>query len=160
MIFHYIKCFNDFFIVFSITFLLHDFFDRRFPNEYKIFTNYATKLFVNISYNCIYFYSKCQICFIQYVATNPVYVKIIDSVNSKLGKTNNGGLEFLFVKDNFHYKVPIDLPDLIITTNSSMKPALKKITYKGDYKDVDFQESDIKFILIEFKVERKSIKLI
>lgn len=159
MIFHYIKYFNDFFIVFSITFLLHDFFDRRFPNEYKIFTNYVTKLFVNMSYNCIYFYSKCQIFFIQYVATNPVYIKIIDVIETKINKNSNNGLEFLFVKDNFHYNVPVDSPDFIITTDLSRKPAAKRITHKGNYEYVVFEESEIKFMLTEFKIGEKTYKI-
>ena len=56
MIFHYIKYLYNFFIGFSIGVLLNDYFDRQFPNEHKIFTNQVTNLFVNVSYNCIYYF--------------------------------------------------------------------------------------------------------
>ena len=55
MIFHYIKYLYNCFIGYSIGLLLNDFFNRQFPNEHKIFTNHVTNLFVNVSYNCIYF---------------------------------------------------------------------------------------------------------
>lgn len=159
MIFHYIKCFNDFFIVFSITFLLHDFFDRRFPNEYKIAKNYITNIFVDVSYNCIYYYSKCQIFFSKYIETNPVYLKIIDIIETKFNKNSKNGFDFLFVKDKLHYSVPVDSPDFIITTDVSSKPAAKRVIYTGDYKNVVFEESDIKFMLIEFLVGEKCYKI-
>lgn len=159
MIFHYIKNFYDFFIGFSIGILLNDFFDRQCPNEYKIFTNQVTNLFVNVSYNCIYYYSKCQIFFTKYIGTNPIYLKIIDAIQSKINKTTKNGLDFLFIKDNFHYNIPVDLPDFIITSDLSTNPIAKRITYIYNYQNPIFEESKIKFMLIEFQVGEKSYKI-
>jgi hypothetical protein len=144
-------------LIFCFNFIKRNFNKYIKPNtNYIQFINFITEKFISFSYNCIYFYSKCQIFFNIYIETNPIYLKLIELIHCKTDTTRN---DFLFVKDNFHYNVPIDLPDLIITTNSSMKPALKKITYEGDYKDIDFQESDIKFMLIEFKVGEKEYKI-
>jgi len=153
MIFHYIKNFYDFFIGFSIGILLNDFFDRRCPDEYKIFTNQMTNLFVNVSFNCIYYYSKCQIFFSKYIKTSAIYIKIMNAIKSITNNTKND-LDLLFVKNNFHYNFPIDFPNFVITSDTSKTPSPKRITYgEGDYKNVSFEESDIKFMLVEFKFD-------
>jgi len=127
--------------------------ERRFPEQFRNF-------FINLSYNCIYYYGKLQILFIKYIATNPLYLKVIDAIDSKTKNTStNNELEFLFIKNNHRYSVPIDLPELIITSDVSKKPVSKRITYKGSYKDVSFAESDIKFILVEFVVGEKTYKI-
>lgn len=138
---------------FIIGALLADMLERRFPEQFHNFI-------ISLSYNCIYYYGKLQIFFIKYIATNPLYLKVIDSIEAKTKNTStNNELEFLFIKDNHHYTVPIDLPDLIIKTDTSKKPASKRITYNGSYKDISFEESDIKFILVEFVVGEKIYKI-
>ncbi len=136
---------------FLIGILFVEMLERRFPEQCR-------KVMISLSYNCIYYYSKAQILFIKYVATNPLYVKMMETIESKT-KTTKNELDFLFIKDNFQYIVPIDLPDLIITSDLSKTPIPKRITYKGDYKNVRFEESDIKFMLIEFKVGEKAYKI-
>ena len=160
MIFRYINNFIDVLIGFSLGILLSDFFDRRYPEEYRKFANYMTNIFVNISYNCVYFYSKCQIFFTKYIATNPFYLKVIELFKTK----DRYGLHYLFVKDNFHYDIDVDLPDLIIIGNLSKVPTPKKIVYDEkhkdvDFEDLDFEESNIKFMLIEFKIGYKPYKI-
>lgn len=147
---------NNFFIGVSLSFLLNDFFDRRYPNEYNIFIEYITNLFVNVSYNCIYYYSKCQIFFSKYIETNKFYLKVTELI--KMNSKKNG-LDVLFIKDNFQYNNPVDFPDLIIVTNLSKSPPFKRVTYNENYKEVTFQESDIKFMLIEFIIGEKYYKI-
>jgi hypothetical protein len=159
MIFHYVKNVYDFFIGFSIGLLLNDFFDRRFPNQYKIFSDYLTNLFVNVSFNCIYYYTKCQIFFTTYIESNPIYLKIINAIQSKINKTTKKSLEVLFIKDNFHYNIPIDLPDFIITSNLSTTPVAKRITSEENYQNVVFEECNIKFMLVEFQIGEKLYKI-
>lgn len=159
MIFYYIKIFHDFFIGCSIGLLLNDFFDRRCPNEYKIFTNHVTNLFVNVSYNCIYYYSKCQIFFAKHIKTNPFYLKVVETIKTKINDTKQNGLDFLFIVNNKCYNVPVDLPDFIITSDLSTNPIAKRIIYGGNYKYPIFEESNIKFMLIEFQVGEKSYKI-
>lgn len=126
--------------------------ERRFPEQFHNFM-------ISLSYNCIYYYGKLQILFIKHIATNPFYLKVINAIETK-SKGNKSGLEFLFVKDNYHYNLPIDLPDLIITTDVSRKPTPKRVIYTGeDYRDTIFTESDIKFMLIEFAIGEKLYKL-
>ena len=133
--------------------LVYDFLMRQFPVQLSNMT-------LNVSYNCIYFYSKCQIFFVQYILSNPIISKAID-----LATTNSTSLQkdlqYLFVnaKKNYITNVPIDSPDLIISTDYSKTPHLKKITYKGDYQDMNCEESDLRFILLEFTIGEKSYKI-
>jgi len=138
---------------FIIGALLADMLERRFPEQFHNFI-------VSLSYNCIYYYGKLQIFFIKYIETNPLYLKVIDAIKTKTKNTStNNQLEILFIKDNHYYNVPIDLPDLIITTDTSKNPVFKRITYNSSYKDISFVESDIYFILVEFVVGEKTYKI-
>lgn len=135
---------------FLLGILFADFMERRFPEQFKNFV-------MNISYNGIYYYSKCQIFFIKYIAKNPMYLKIMETIEAK----NKSRLEYLFVKDNFHYhyNIDIDLPDLIIASDLSKNPAPKRVIYEKNYTDVVFEESKIKFMLIEFIFGGNSYKI-
>lgn len=152
------------FTSFSIGVLLNDFFDRKCPDEYKIVKCHITNLLLNASYNCLYFYSKCQIFFTKYIAMNPYYSKlmtIIDSIKSTSATNSINIIELLYVKDNLQYNIPCESPDLIIATELSKTPALKKILYNEIVKgsNIVFEESNIKFMLVEFKVGENSYKI-
>lgn len=158
MIFYCLDKLFQFFIGFSLSLLLNDFFDRKYPNEYRIFVENATNFLISSSYNCIYYYSKLQIFYTKYIETNPFYLKVLEAIKAKTGKTTN--LDILFVKNNFHYKVSVDLPDLIITTDLSRNPNPKRITYSENCKDeLTFQETEVKFMLIEFSVGEHTYKI-
>jgi hypothetical protein len=136
---------------FLLGFLFIDCVERRFPDQFK---NFA----MNVSYNCIYYYSKCQIFFIKYISKNPIYLKIMKTIESKTKSTENR-LGFIFVKDNFHYNIDIDSPDLIVVGDLSKNPVPKRIVYEQNYTDIDFEESKIKFMLIEFTIGVNSYKI-
>jgi hypothetical protein len=164
MIARLVNYFFHCFIGCSLGVLLNDFFDRRHPDEYKIVKNHLTNLIVNVSYNSIYFYSKCQIWFIKHVATNPYYLKllvIIETMKSSSCNNSINVLDLLYVKDNFHINVPCESPDLIIATDLSKMPALKKIVYNKTINDSDiiFEESTVKFMIVNFKVGENSYKI-
>lgn len=171
MIFHYIKNFYDFFIGFSIGLLLNDFFDRRCPNEYKIFTNQMTNLFVNVSFNCIYYYSKCQIFFINirnnlnlFIETSPALLKLKNDINSLIKCKPDKVLMYEFIKDGkiteFWDFNSVNKPDLMIFSwlDNDKKCVNKKIIYENGCTNVA-EVSDIKFMLTEIKIGENSHKI-
>jgi len=133
---------------FLLGILFADFMERRFPEEFKNFL-------IDISYSGIYYYSKCQIFFIKYIVKNPMYLKIMETIETK----NESRLKYLFVKDNFHYNIDIELPDLIIASDLSKNPVPKRVIYEKNYIDVVFEETIIKFMLIEFIFGGNSYKI-
>lgn len=161
MIFTCINKFYDFFIIFSIGILLNDFFERKYSNKYNIIHQYIMNFFANILYNSIYYYSKCQIYFFKYIQTNILYLKIVETFKKKIIDTKQHGFEILFIKDNnLSYNMPNDLPDFIIASDLSKNPVVKKIiTNTDNYNDVIFEETDIKFILIEFIIGENIFKI-
>ena len=172
MIFHYIKNFYDFFIGFSIGLLLNDFFDRRCPIEYKIFTKQMTNLFVNVSFNCIYYYSKCQIFFINirnnfnlFIETTPALLKLKNDINSLIKYKPGKVLMYEFIKDGkiteFCDFDSVNKPDLMIFSwlDNDKKCVNKKIIYENGCTNVA-EVSDIKFMLTEIKIgESESHKI-
>lgn len=172
MIFHYIKNFYDFFIGFSIGLLLNDFFDRRCPDGYKIFTNQMTNLFVNVSFNCIYYYSKCQIFFINirnnfnlFIETTPALLKLKNDINSLIKYKPEKVLMYEFIKDGkiteFCDFDSVNKPDLMIFSwlDNDKKCVNKKIVYENGCTNVA-EVSDIKFMLTEIKIgESESHKI-
>jgi hypothetical protein len=135
----------NYFASFALGVLLSDFFDRRFPDEYKLFTDFLTNLFINASYNCVYYYSKCEIFFNKYIKTHPIYL---------------AGLKGLSSEERFYRTYVKGDSDFVITSDKSIKPFAKRITY-GEEKctDLVFETSDIKFMLIEFKIDDSSYKI-
>ena len=135
----------SYFSSFALGVLLSDFFDRRFPDEYKLFTDFLTNLFVNVSYNCVYYYSKCEIFFNKYIKTHPIYL---------------AGLKGSSSEDRFYRTYVKGGTDFVITSDKSKKPFAKRITYGEEkYTDLVFEPSDIKFMLIEFKIDDSSHKI-
>jgi len=109
--------------------------------------------FMSISYNCIYYYSKAQI--------------MLRQLQEKLGPddTNDGKWIYEFVKDGKPHYDAVTNYDFSIKCLLKNRVFLKKIMYPGD-KEVDehflrtFEESDIRFLLVEFTVgEKDSIKI-
>lgn len=115
--------------------------------------NYIKNLFFKVSYNCIYFYSRCEILFNKYIKTNKLYLKIIESLQVKDNKEKK--LEILFVKNNLEYNVANFPIDFCIITNSDFVPKRKIISYgvyEKNSKNIFFEESNINFMLIEFTI--------
>lgn len=148
MIFHHIKKIYDFFICFNIGIIFNDFFDRQYSNEYKIFTNQITNLFVNVSFNCIYYYSKCQIFFINirnnlnlFIKANPTLLKIINYIFNSNTLRDSYKSEIIEYCDGYDFYIYNHIDNNIIN---------KQLFYKDSIQQM-CEVSDIKFILIEFK---------
>lgn len=153
MIFHYIK-------------YLYNFFDRQFPTEHKIFTNQVTNLFVNASYNCIYYFSKFQIFYMNaknnlnlFIEINPVLSKIRDEINNIIFKKNESRFVIQYVNNGTTYDKPIEEFDFIINSLLIKDTIMRRLFYKKYEIDNSFLESNIKFILIEFKIGENTYKI-
>ena len=166
MIFHCIRNFFDFFVGFSIGILLNDFLARSYPNEFNIFREYVMNLFVNTSYNCIYYFGKFQIFTFQvknnlnsFIEANPNLLKLRDDINKILSKNNNKRVVSQFVKNAILYDKVIEDYDFMINTFLDKDILLKRLFYTNYEIDNTFEQSDIKFILVEFKIGDNTYKI-
>lgn len=120
---------------------------RRFPNEFDRFT-------IFMSFNCIYFYSKLQICLVQ--------------LNNKLNKIIEGNHTLLKLKTHINIlsnnntcqqmKIHCEKYELYIYKTYHGNETFDKISYSND-DNFDFEESNIKFILVELKIGENDYKI-
>jgi uncharacterized protein YegJ (DUF2314 family) len=131
-----------------------------------------TNLFVNVSFNCIYYYSKCQIFFINirnnfnlFIETTPALLKLKNDINSLIKYKPGKVLMYEFIKDGkiteFCDFDSVNKPDLMIFSwlDNDKKCVNKKIVYENGCTNVA-EVSDIKFMLTEIKIgESESHKI-
>lgn len=146
MIFHYIKFFYDVFVGFSLGLLLNDFFERKCPNEFKNFRDLILNLFVNTSYKCIYFYSKCQIFITKTKNNFNLFIKS----NPALLKFKNDICKFSNVNDTENCVDYCNGFNFYIHNHTNNNVINKQIFYKDSIEPLN-KNSDITFMLIEFK---------
>ena len=135
-------------------FLLNDYLKSRYPKKYE-------ELFVTVSYNLIYVYSKAQI----------FYMNIVKTVNKKIEETPKllklkNDLDLLLNKKNGTVIMIECIKNGILSDNLSMtecdfalysrlddskKCLNKKIVYDLDESIDVYEVSDIKFLLVELK---------
>jgi len=148
--------------------LVGDMIERRFPDQ-------SRKMFMEISFNCIYLFSKFQIFTFKiyhisnkFIETNPALLKIknelitiINNIISKINDNNNINNKTQYVKHGILHNHSINDYDFIIgNDNINQSCVVKKIFYGKKYQDTTPELSDIKFMLIEFKVgENQSYKI-
>lgn len=135
------------FTCFSLGILINDFFDRHYPDEYKIFATHMKNLFVNISYNSIYYCSKCQIFFMNirnglglFIEENPLLSKIKNGINK---------LHIYSKKCNNNVEYYSDYGFCVYNYNDN-NIINKQLFYENSDHKIN-EKSDIKFMLIEFK---------
>ena len=147
MLFDYINNFYNFFIGLSLCILLNDFFERKYPNEFKNFRKLTNEKFINFSYNCIYYYSKCQIFFmntknklILFIEANPILLRIRNNINNLNIYPNkyDNNIEYY---DDYGFDIYNYIDNKFVN---------KLLFYKNSNHPIN-EISDIKFMLIEFK---------
>lgn len=147
MILHYINIFLKCFTCLSLGILLNNFFDRHYPDEHKIFATHIKNLFVNISYNSIYYCSKCQIFFMNikndldlFIEENPLLSKIKNGINKLhiYSKKRDNNVEYY---SDYGFCVYNYNDNNIIN---------KQLFYENSDHKIN-EKSDIKFMFIEFK---------
>jgi len=145
--------------------LFADVLERRFPEEFK-------RIMIELSYTCIYAFSKLQIIFgkanvtiNKYIETNPTLAKIKDNVNSFLKKETGFPISQVWIKDGKPINIiqrdgervdkynDFDL-QIVSWYSETDKCVNKKIVYKNDKQDdiVLSGSSDIKFMLLEIQI--------
>ena len=128
--------------------------ERRFPEQFQ-------RYMINLSYYCIYSYSKCQIWVNQYIMLNPIVVNAINMVT----QTNNKKCAYTFVTIEHQNVICssdlklLDQSTFVVATNYDHSPPSKKIAYKDNYNNAEYEKSNTRFILIEFTVGEKTYKI-
>ena len=143
-------------------YLLDDYLKRTYPKRYE-------ELFITVSYNLIYVYSKAQI----------FYMNIVKTVNKKIEETPKllkmkNDLDLLLNQKNGAVTMIEYIKNGVLTNNLSMtecdfalysrlddsKSYLnKKIVYDLDESIDVYEVSTIKFLLVEFKIGEKTYKI-
>jgi hypothetical protein len=144
--------------LFLIGSLFIDMLERRFPTQFQSFI-------YNISYSSIYYFGKLQIFFGQvkrnidtFIENNPSLLKIKQEFDSLLSKPETEQVTRRYVVKNHKLYDLTDTnganPDFIILSrlNNDKKCANKKIIYNKSDDMLMIDNSDIKFLLIEFKI--------
>ena len=146
--------------------LFVDMLERIFPTETKNFI-------MSVSYNSIYYFSKLQIFFSQvkrnvdtFIENNPNLFKIKQNLVSLFSKPDNEKVTRRYVVKNHKLYDLSDTngsnPDFIILSwlSDDNKCFNKKIIYSKNDDILMIDNSDIKFLLIEFKVgDNRTFKL-
>jgi hypothetical protein len=140
----------NYFVCFSLGCLLGDFVFRMLPNECNMIADYLINTFVNVSYNIVYYYSKCEIFFNKYIKKQSQVIYL-------------GGFRVLSPEDVANKLTSVYVkgdPNFVITSDNSVKPISKRITYgEKEPADLVFEPSDIKFMLVEFTIDGNSYKI-
>lgn len=143
-------------------FLLNDYLKRTYPKKYD-------DLFVTVSYNLIYVYSKAQIC----------YMNIVKLVNKKIEETpkllklknhfdlmlnqKNGKVEMIeYIKNGIlcNDLTVTDYDFALYSRLDDSKSCLnKKIVYDLDESIDVYEVSTIKFLLVELKIGENTYKI-
>jgi hypothetical protein len=163
MIFYSIEKLCQFFIGFSISILLNDFFERRCPDEYRKFIDKIHNLLLGLSYNCIYCYSKMQIFIFKtkddlnsFIDSNPTLSRLRDDANKMLTKKPIGpNFTSYAVKESEIYNVQNSSTHFVVYDDARKTPIGKKLFYDEssiDHNNINFEKSTAKFLLIEFKI--------
>lgn len=131
----------------SLGILLHDFFERRYPNEFEKFCFFIMNPLVNISYKCVYYYSKCQIFFMNiknkfnlFVEATPILLKIRNHINN-LNIYSSKFEKKIEYYDDYGFYIYNHIDNNIVN---------KLLFYKNGNDPIN-EKSDIKFMLIELK---------
>lgn len=152
--------FINYFNTYLLTLLLLDSIERKYPKEYKEFT-------LRLAYNIFYYCSKLEITFIkiynrfnQYVACDEFILKL-----KKYSKENNiinsqtKCQEKVFIKNNIAQEISSDY-DFIIYSDANSEYINKKIYHKEQTDIITFEQSNIKFLLIECQMANEEYKKI
>jgi len=143
-------------------YLLNDYLKSRYPKKYE-------EIFVTVSYNLIYVYSKAQI----------FYMNIVKTVNKKIEETPKllklkNDLDLLLKQKNGAVTMIEFIKNGILTDNLSMsecdfalysrlddsnKCLNKKIVYDLDESIDVYEVSTIKFLLVELKFGSETYKI-
>jgi hypothetical protein len=143
-------------------YLLNDYLKSRYPKKYE-------EIFVTVSYNLIYVYSKAQI----------FYMNIVKTVNKKIEETPKllklkNDLDLLLNQKNGAVTMIEYIKNGVLTNNLSMtecdfalysrlddsKSCLnKKIVYDLDESIDVYEVSTIKFLLVELKIGENTYKI-
>ena len=143
-------------------YLLDDYLKRTYPKKYE-------DLFITVSYNLIYLYSKAQI----------FYMNMVKNINKKIEETPKllklkNDLDLLLKQKNGTVTMIEYIKNGILSTDLSMaecdfalysrlddsKSCLnKKIVYDLDESIDVYDVSTIKFLLVEFKIGEKTYKI-
>ena len=143
-------------------YLLNDYLKSRYPKKYEMFI-------ISFSYNLIYVYSKAQIFYMNIVKTvnkkieeTPKLLKLKNDLDLLLNKKNGTVIMIECIKNGI-------LSDNLSTTecdfalysrlDDSKSNLNKKIVYELDESIDVYEVSDIKFLLVEFKIGEKIYKI-
>ena len=139
-----------------------------------------TNIFISVSYNIIYVYSKCQILFMKlnktvatFIESNPSLLKISNDVKSLFaGETTKNSIEFIkngeiiknikckdFNCDELINAYETDYDFLIYSDINNDNCSNKIMSQKGEEITVQYELSRVSFLLVELQLDNIIIKI-
>jgi hypothetical protein len=94
-----------------------------------------------------------------FIEINTMLSKIRDEINNIILKKNESRFVIQYVNNGTIYDKPIEEFDFIINSLLIKDTTMRRLFYKKDEIDNSFLESNIKFILIEFKIGENTYKI-
>jgi hypothetical protein len=160
---------STFFTLFKTTFvviiIMNDYFKRTYPEQYE-------RLLIEISYNIIYLFSKCQILknracikLNEVINSNEQLKQLVDNIYKKPVEPNqiykintNGDTTMNYYTDNFDY----DEKCIYIFADNETKNdtgCVNMVVLRKQPFLTNYEISNIKFLLLEVKINGNTYKI-
>lgn len=141
--------------------LFFDMLERRYPNEFK-------NALIQASYNCIFYYSKLQISVFKinnkinkYIEDNSTLLQIRNELNNIIKKSMSQCKKTKCIKNGELIDDLSEISNYDFEINTEQDTNLCELFYNGDNlnKKRTFEESEIKFMLIELIIGDNTYKI-
>ena len=152
------------FIYFVILFIeiLH----RDYPDKYQKLKSKLEQIRNNLLYNILYTYSKCQIvygkfsCFLlQFANENGLLIKNIQNDITQVSYGKIVTKNFTHDKDTHFEDVDNSFYIYSDNKNANGKKCINKIISRTQQFNTNYEASNVKFILVEVKIDDKNFKV-
>jgi hypothetical protein len=145
--------------------LLNDYFKRNFPERYE-------EILVNVSFHLINMYSQSQIFYVKiyskitkFIEANPYLKKKFDEIYKKNIQQNeiyqiknDGQIHIKYYTDNSENYFEHDDSSIYLFSDNQNKCVNKVILHSQPFL-TDYEVSNIKFLLVEIKIDNKAYKV-
>jgi hypothetical protein len=133
-------------------------------NYNKLKSRISQKI-LNAGYNCVYFYSVCQIKYNKYLSAHVNLLKDSSSIKGKINVgfikdgTNIHSTDYEVITDQCFENKPNDYDLIIITDHTKIDRPLNHICTTQNITDFNYKESELKFIAVNIEYNNKPYQI-
>jgi hypothetical protein len=137
-----------------------------YPDKYQKLKSKLEEIRNNLLYNILYTYSKCQIvygkysCFLlQFANENGLLIKNIQNHITQVSYCKIVTKDFMHDKDKHFEDVDNSFYIYSDNKNANGKKCINKIISRTQQFNTNYEASNVKFILVEAKIDDKTYKV-